>query len=61
MTTQASEPVLIRCPKCGRFLAEVTEYGRAVCGRCGWEVTLRSRRRTAGPTDEGPSTGSGQA
>ncbi len=37
-----SEPVDIRCPECKHFLAEVVDYGRVVCQKCGWEVTVRS-------------------
>ena len=33
----------IRCPKCGRWLAEASEYGRAVCRDCGWSVEVRSK------------------
>jgi DNA-directed RNA polymerase subunit RPC12/RpoP len=33
--------MVIRCPKCSRFMAEVGEYGRAVCRECGVEVTVR--------------------
>jgi len=45
------ETVEMRCPGCGRFLGEVSEYGRNVCADCGWEVQLRSpaARRKVGP------------
>ena len=38
-----ADPVDIRCPGCGRWLAEASEYGRAVCPKCGWEVEVRSK------------------
>ncbi len=38
-----TDAVDIRCPKCGRWLAEASEYGRAVCATCGWEVEVRSK------------------
>ena len=41
--TPMTDAVDIRCPKCGRWLAEASEYGRAVCALCGWEVEVRSR------------------
>ncbi len=37
------DPVDIKCPKCGRFLAEVEGYGRAVCAECGIEVTVKDK------------------
>lgn len=33
----------LRCPACGRWLAEVSDYARVVCSTCGAEVTYRSR------------------
>lgn len=35
--------VELKCPACGRFLAETTGYARAVCPKCAWEITIRSR------------------
>lgn len=35
--------ITLRCPNCNRFLAEVDGYGRAVCSRCGAELTYRSK------------------
>lgn len=37
------EIVKLRCPRCNRFLAEVRDYGKAVCRECGGETTYRSR------------------
>jgi predicted RNA-binding Zn-ribbon protein involved in translation (DUF1610 family) len=34
----------LRCPACGRWLAEVCDYARVVCSGCGAEVTYKSRR-----------------
>lgn len=34
----------LKCPECGRFLAEVTGYGRAPCPHCGCEVTYASKQ-----------------
>lgn len=36
-------PQQLRCPACGRWLAEVAEYARVVCAACGAEVTYKSR------------------
>lgn len=33
----------LKCPECGRFLAEVTGYGRAPCPNCGCEITYASK------------------
>ena len=38
-----SEPVVLRCPKCNRFLAEVTGTVRVVCPECGSEVSYKSK------------------
>ncbi len=38
-----TDAVDIRCPKCNRWLAEASEYGRAVCATCGWEIEVRSK------------------
>ena len=38
-----TDAVDIRCPKCGRWLAKVSEYGLAVCPKCGWEVEVRAK------------------
>ena len=35
--------VKLRCPRCNRFLADVRDFGLAVCGNCGSEVSYRSR------------------
>ena len=35
--------VVLRCPECRGFLAEVSGYGRAVCKDCGCELTYFSR------------------
>lgn len=35
--------VPIRCPECNRWLSETNGYGRSVCARCGWEITVRSK------------------
>lgn len=37
------ETMNIRCPKCNRFLAEVTAFGRAICRECGVEVTVKAK------------------
>ena len=47
-------PVLtdLRCPACGRWLAEVAAYAKVVCAGCGSEITYRSkeeRRRLLTP------------
>lgn len=34
----------IPCPKCGRFLMEIGNFGRAVCRDCGIEVTVRDKK-----------------
>ena len=33
----------LRCPACGRWLGEVSDYARLVCAGCGAEVTFKSR------------------
>lgn len=33
----------LRCPACGRWLAEVAAYAKLVCSGCGAEVTYRSK------------------
>ena len=35
----------IRCPKCARFMAEVGNYGRAVCRDCGVQVTVEVKAK----------------
>jgi ribosomal protein S27AE len=49
---QQDDPIKLKCPKCGRFLADVRDFGRCVCRDCGGEVTYRSRdeRRRDGGT-----------
>lgn len=37
------QTVDLRCPNCARWLAEVKDFGRAVCPNCGWEVSVRSK------------------
>ncbi len=39
----ASRSVEVKCPQCGRFLAETDFRTRSVCPSCGWEVSVRSR------------------
>lgn len=42
----------LRCPACGRWLAEVADYARVVCAGCGAEITYKSkaeRRRCIQP------------
>ena len=34
----------IRCPKCNRFMAEVSGYGRVVCRDCAIEITVQEKR-----------------
>ena len=34
----------VRCPECGRFLAQAIDFVRVVCGPCGCEVIYTSRR-----------------
>jgi predicted RNA-binding Zn-ribbon protein involved in translation (DUF1610 family) len=34
----------LKCPACGRWLAEVVDYARVVCAGCGAEVTYRSKQ-----------------
>ena len=41
----------IRCPQCGRFLAEVDTFGRAVCRDCGWEITVKDKVTRGFPVD----------
>ena len=38
-----TEIVKLRCPECGRFLADVKGYGHGVCRDCGSEITYRSK------------------
>ena len=47
----SAEVVDIRCPKCGRWLSETAGYGRAVCPKCGWEVSVadKEHRRLTKP------------
>lgn len=33
----------LKCPACGRWLADVADYARVICSGCGAEVTYRSR------------------
>jgi predicted amidophosphoribosyltransferase len=35
--------VKLVCPQCGRFLADVRDFGHAVCAGCGSAVTYHSR------------------
>jgi predicted RNA-binding Zn-ribbon protein involved in translation (DUF1610 family) len=43
-------PQQLKCPACGRWLAEVADYARVVCAGCGAEVTYKSREeRKRGP------------
>lgn len=37
------EVVKLRCPKCGRYLAEGKGYIKAVCRDCGGEASYRSK------------------
>lgn len=37
------EVVKLRCPQCGRYLAEGKGYIRSVCRDCGAETTYRSK------------------
>lgn len=39
--------VELRCPNCGKFLAEVTDFARVPCPECGSEVTFRSKAARA--------------
>ena len=43
--------VKLVCPQCNRFLADVRDFGHAVCAGCGSAVTYRSRdeRRRSEP------------
>ena len=43
MAVNMSEPVQLRCPKCGRFLTEVTDGGRAPCPGCGSEIAFLTK------------------
>lgn len=43
MRPQDPEVAKLRCPLCGRFLADVKGYGKAVCRDCGSELTYRSK------------------
>ena len=43
MTRMTAPIVPIRCPECNRWLSETNGYGRSVCARCGWEITVRSK------------------
>lgn len=36
-------PQQLKCPACGRWLAEVADYAKLVCAGCGAEVTYKSR------------------
>ena len=50
--TAIATGVELRCPVCGRFLADVDGFIRVVCGNCGWEIQVaspeaRQRRRVA--------------
>mgnify|MGYP001582789263 CR=1 FL=1 len=36
--------VILRCPECGHFIAEVSEFGRGVCRDCHCELTYFSAR-----------------
>jgi predicted RNA-binding Zn-ribbon protein involved in translation (DUF1610 family) len=46
----AVTPQQLKCPACGRWLAEVADYARVVCAGCGAEVTYKSREeRKRGP------------
>ena len=38
----------LRCPKCGRWLAEASQYGRAVCPKCGWQVEVKDKKARQG-------------
>lgn len=35
--------VNLHCPRCGRFLAQVLDFARAICRECGCEVEYRSK------------------
>ncbi len=41
---QREDVVKLRCPQCGRFLADVRDFGRVVCRDCGSELTYRSKQ-----------------
>jgi len=43
--TPTPKPVDLHCPECGRWQAEVTDYGRVVCRDCGCELRYYSRSR----------------
>lgn len=47
--------VILRCPECGHFIAEVSEFGRGVCRDCHCELTYFSAR--ARPTKQTLSEG----
>lgn len=42
VATDRPETVELKCPKCQRFLAAASGYGRSVCRDCGWEIEVRS-------------------
>lgn len=35
--------VKLRCSECSRFLADVKDYGKAVCSACGAETQYKSK------------------
>lgn len=48
MIQNDSAAVDIHCPKCRRWLAEASGYGRSVCRDCGWEVVVRDKAARSG-------------
>jgi len=42
-TDDEREYVTLRCPQCGRFIAEVKGFGRGVCNKCGSEMVRAGR------------------
>jgi uncharacterized Zn finger protein (UPF0148 family) len=47
--------VTLTCPEDGRFLAEVSAFGRVVCPNCGSEVTYRNRDERKRPLTTMPN------
>jgi DNA-directed RNA polymerase subunit RPC12/RpoP len=39
----------LRCPACGRWLADVSDYARVVCQRCSAEITYKSQAERQRP------------
>jgi hypothetical protein len=39
----------LRCPACGRWLGEVSDYARLVCRGCSAEVTYKSQAERRRP------------